>query len=90
MCVYMKVYYDMYQGDPSIDPIADPNQPESVPSNAGASSSSSAAPLSPINSEETIALANLEYHILEIAAQQSIDSLDEDEILCQVLNSSFP
>ena len=79
----------MYQGDPSIDPIDDPNQPN-VLLHASTSSSSRVAPPSPVNPEEALALAKLDKQILEMAAQQSLESFDEDAFLCQQLNSSFP
>ena len=91
--LHSNVQYNMYQGDPFIDPIdrnSDPNQPKSVPSNAGPSSSPCAAPLSPTSPDESIALVNLEKQILEIAAQQSIDEFVQDDHLCQILNSTFP
>ena len=82
----------MYQGDPTIDPIDPTDYPNlpNVPLHASSSSSAHVAPLSPINPEEALALANLDKQILEIAKQQSLEAIDEDELLCLQLNTSFP
>ena len=90
--LHSKVQYEMYQGDPTIDPIDPTDYPNlpNVPLHASSSSSSHVAPLSPINPEETLALANLDKQILEIAKQQSLESIDEDELLRLQLNTSFP